>query len=194
MDSPCPIMLETHNNIYNEKKKKIYFDININNEIFTFEFGKSENKKNLEFKISNKNNKNYLITVNLEEFYKLNHIFKLYENIDQIYNILSNVIINKNYSTELKDKYILLKLQLFTPDGKTIFIDLHLFQNYETNENMLLSLNTIINNLVIENKLIKNELKNKNEEITFLKNKYIELENKIKSIEEFIKIKNIDIK
>ena len=59
---------------------------------------------------------------------------------------------------------------------------------------MLLSLNTIINNLVIENKLIKNELKNKNEEITFLKNKYIELENKIKSIEEFIKIKNIDIK
>lgn len=187
MDSACPVKIETIRDDENEMKKT-YCDITINNKIYTLEFGKSEDRKNLFFKISNNDNKNYLKTLNLEEFYKLNSIFKLYQSIDQIYNILSNVINNKKYSSELKDKYILLKIQLFTPDGETIFFDLDLMENNKTNNNNTNeNLNTTINNLILENNLIKKELENKNEEILLLKNQYIILENKIKNIEEFLK-------
>ena len=73
------------------------FDINIDNTINKFEFAKSENKKDIIFKISDINNKlsdyYYLLTSNIDNFFNLNIIFKLYQTIDEIYSFLLDIFI-----------------------------------------------------------------------------------------------------
>ena len=65
------------------------FDININNKKYQFEFGKSENNKNIIFKVKESNinlvNSIYSLTLNINELHNINSIFTLYQNIDEIY-------------------------------------------------------------------------------------------------------------
>ena len=65
------------------------FDININNKKYQFEFGKSENNKNIIFKVKESNinlvNSIYSLTLNINELHNINTIFTLYQSIDEIY-------------------------------------------------------------------------------------------------------------
>ena len=58
-----------------------YFDININNEIYKFEFGKTENNQNIIFKIfkelSDFNDIIYFLGLSYVEFREMNSLFKI---------------------------------------------------------------------------------------------------------------------
>ena len=133
MEAPILIEMETDDGNADIVLKMIdtkSFDININNKIFKFEFSKSENKENIIFKLSEKNeglkDKFYLLQLNMNEFNKLNALFSLYQNIDEIYSFLLNLIIDKKYSFAIKNNMIILILQFPMPGGKIIDINLEL--------------------------------------------------------------------
>ena len=166
------------------------FDINIDNTIKKFEFGKSENKRDIIFKISDINNKlsdhYYLLASNIDNFFNLNIIFKLYQTIDEIYTFLLDIFKENKYSILLEQNSIKLLLKCQMPGGKNIEIVLTLDKYIIKKEDLKKNLFTVVEELLKENEKIKEEIKNKGEEISIIKN-----ELKIKNVE-FDKNKNIE--
>ena len=181
------------------------FDISLENKPYIFEFAKSENKENIIFKISEnltslRKDNFYLLYLNINEFNKLNPIFSLYQNIDEIYSFLLNLINDKKYSVSLKNKSVILTIKLPMPGGKIIDINLELIENKIGKEELIENLYITINELMKENQLIKNEqklinneMKNKNDELNNVKNELKNLKteneqikNKLKNIEELL--------
>lgn len=203
-----PIELESNkgNNDISLKMKDIKcFHINLENKPYIFEFAKSENKENIIFKISEnipslRKDNFYLLYLNINEFNKLNAIFSLYQNIDEIYSFLLNLINDKKYSVSLKNKSIILTIKLPMPGGKIIDINLELIENKIGKEELIENLYITINELIKENQLIKNEqklinneMKNKDDELNNVKNELKNLKteneqikNKLKNIEEVL--------
>ena len=131
MEAPIPIEMETDDGNADIVLKMIdtkSFDININNKIFKFEFSKSENKENIIFKLFENNEglgeKYFLLHLNFYEFNKINALFSFYENIDEIYNFILNLINDKKYSISLKNNFVILILKFPMPGGKIIDINL----------------------------------------------------------------------
>ena len=205
MEAPKPVAMITNDGNEEISLKMVdikNFDITLNNITFIFEFGKSENKENIIFKLY-ENNEGlrdiyYLLHLNFNEFNKLNAIFSFYQNIDEIYNFLLNLINDKKYSISLKNNLIILIFKFPMPGGKIIDINLELKENKIKKEDLLEKLYLTVNELLKENKLIKeeqklikDELKNKNNELENIKNEMKNVKNENEEIKN--KLKNIEV-
>ena len=202
MESAKPIEIETNKDLEINAFKIIEtkkFDINLNNKKYILEFSKSENSKYIIFKISENNNfieKYFFLNLNIDNFYGINVLFRLYQSIDEIYTFLLDIIIAKKYSVISKDNSIILNLEFPMPGGKIININFELKENKIEKDNLIRKLYEAVDSLLKENKLIKeeqnslrDELKKKNEELEKIKNENIEIKYKLKDIEEFIEKK-----
>ena len=104
MEAAKPIEIETNKELEINSFKIIdtkKFDINLNNKKYILEFSKSENSKYIIFKISENNNfidKYFSLNLNIDNFYGINVLFRLYQTIDEIYTFLLDIIIAKKYS------------------------------------------------------------------------------------------------
>ena len=74
------------------------FEITLTNEIFIIELAKSENNRNIIIKLykSKEKFKYYIIYLNIDEFYSLNNFFRFYQNINELYILLLDIISKKN--------------------------------------------------------------------------------------------------
>ena len=133
----------------------------------------------------NINNKYYLLYLNIDDFYNLNMIFKLY-NIDEIYSLLLDLLNNNKYKLLTKENNIILNVQFLMPGGKNININFELNENEIKKEDLLDKIYLIVNKLSQENQLLREELKNKDNEIQNLKNENIQIKNRLNNIEDFI--------
>ena len=193
-----PIQLETpKDNLINAIEAKMIdiniFDIDINNKKFQLEYGKSENNKNIIFKVKESNinlvNSIYSLTLNINELHNINTIFTLYQSIDEIYTFLLDIIKSKKYSVLLKENKIILMFKISMPGGKIIGINFELNEVQIKKDDLIIQLNSLVNELLEENKSIKNEIKimkdefkNKNS-YNNLANENIQIKNKFKNIE-----------
>ena len=199
MEVTKPITIPSRKNKENILDKMIdikSFDVSLQNKVFKFQMSKSEDKKHIIFKMNESdkyiNNKYYLLYLNIDEFYNLNMIFKLY-NIEEIYSLLLDLLNNNKYILLIKEKSIILIIQFIMPGGKNIDINFQLVENKIKKEDLLDKIYLVINALSKENKLLKEEMKNKDNEIQNLKdgmknliNENIQIKNRINSIEDFI--------
>ena len=212
MEAPNPFHMLTpkDNNIDNMIDIKS-FNIQIDKNNFIFEVGKSFNKNNIIFKINKLkpelSKTSYLLTLNLNEFHDKNAIFSLYKNIEEIYDFLCNIMKDKKFSTTIKDDKIILIFQIPMYGGKIIGINFELNEVKINNDDLIEQTNSIIKNLIKENKSIKNEIKEIKEELN-IKNKELEnlkicnnniinensqIKKRLEKLEDYIKIKSYDI-
>ena len=161
-------------------------NIEVNNQKYILEFAKSENNKKIIFKItknSNVINNQFLLILDEEEFQNLNPIFKIYQNINDIYTLLIDILNDKKYNLIEKEKEIILIMKFNIYKGKEIDIEFNLKEKMIKKEDMINKLYLLVNNLIEENKLLKDEFTKKNNElnneIIYLKE---ELKNKDKEI------------
>ena len=152
------------------------YDINLENKLYKLELGKSEDKKSIIFKayedMNNLNKKYFFLELDIDKFYNLNIIFKLYQSIDEIYSLLKEIIINKKYTANQNKNNFILILQFSMPGGKNIEINFNLIENKIEKEDLIENLYSVVTQLLKENKLIKEE------------NKIIK--ERLKNIEEYI--------
>jgi hypothetical protein len=102
------------------------FNISTQNKVFKFQLSKSKDKKYIIFKMNENDkdiyNKYYLLFLNIDDFYNLNMIFKLY-NIEEIYSLLLDLLNNNKYKLLIKEKSIILIIPFIMPGGKNIDIN-----------------------------------------------------------------------
>ena len=186
METAKPIMVETPKMIKKEISKitelnKYYIDLG--NKFYKLELGKSEDKKSIIFKayedMNNLNKKYYFLELDIDKFYNLNIIFKLYQSIDEIYSLLKGIIINEKYTAYQNKNNFILILQFSMPGRKNIEIDFNLIENKVEKEDLIENLYSVVTQLLKENKLIKEENKLIKEENTIIKER-------LKNIEEYI--------
>ena len=212
MEAPNPFHMLTpkDNNIENMIDIKS-FNIQIDKKDFTLELGKSFNKNNLIFKInklqSELSNTSYLLSLNLNEFHNINAIFSLYKNIEEIYDFLCNIMKDKKFSSTIKDDKIILIFKIPMYGGKIIDINFELNEIKMNNDDLIKQTNSIIKNLMKENKSIKNEIKEikevlniKNKELENLKicynniiNENSQIKIRLEKLEKYINIKSNEI-
>ena len=165
-------------------------NIEINNKKYILEFGKSENDKKIIFKITKNSNiiNNYFILIlDEEEFQNINPIFKIYQNINEIYSLLIDILNDKKYNLIEKEKEITLMMKFNIYKGKEIDIEFNLKEKAIKKEEMIDKLYSLVNSLIEDNKLIKDELTKKNNE---LNNEIIHLKEELKNKDnEIINIK-----
>ena len=184
-----------------------YFDININNEIYKFEFGKTENNQNIIFKIfkelSDFNDIIYFSGLSYVEFREMNSLFIFYKNIDEIYSLLLDIIKSKNYIAKLEGENISFNFKIPMPGGKIIDIVFKLRKLKLKNEYLIKQLNSVVKNVIKENEVMKNEIKmikeklnNQNNELEISKKSYkalleenSQIKKRLEAIENYIKSK-----
>ena len=184
-----------------------YFDININNEIYKFEFGKTENNQNIIFKIfkelSDFNDIIYFLGLSYVEFREMNSLFIFYKNIDEIYSLLLDIIKSKNYIVKLEGENISFNFKIPMPGGKIIDIVFELRKLKLKNEYLIKQLNSVVKNVIKENEVMKNEIKmikeklnNQNNELEISKESYkalleenSQIKKRLEAIENYIKSK-----
>jgi hypothetical protein len=151
-------------------KETKLFEISIQNINYELELTKSEYNKYILFKLSPKNNniKYYILKLNLIQFKYIHSFFSFYNDINEIYDLLSNSLNNKKYTISFKDNICIIIFKFEMPGNKIINIDFNLKEIYENSltENIYKE----INNLKEENKNIKDELNKKNNELIEIKN------------------------
>ena len=138
----------------------------------------------------------YKVELNLNEFYQLSKGFKIYDNLDDICDLLINIFLSKKVSLVKKSKNLFIILKVSSMDGKEQEINIELNSetskdNYYTNTN-----NIKINQLENEIKELKNDKNILIKKINELENK-IDIQNKeIDNLENtiFVKIKNLENK
>ena len=187
-----------------------YFDININNEIYKFEFGKTENNQNIIFKIfkelSDFNDIIYFLGLSYVEFREMNSLFIFYKNIDEIYSLLLDIIKSKNYIAKLEGENISFNFKIPMPGWKIIDIVFKLRKLKLKNEYLIKQLNSIVKNVIKENEVMKNEIKmikeklnNQNNELEISKESYkalleenSQIKKRLEVIENYVKSKGND--
>ena len=123
------------------------FNIELNNEKYKLDFGKSENDKKIIFKISKDCNiiSDYFILILKEEdFQNLNPIFKIYQNIDEIYSLLIDILNDKKYSLTEKNKSLVLTMKFNIYKGKEIDIEFNLREKKAKKEDMINNLYSLV--------------------------------------------------
>ena len=127
MDAPKPIKCETPKNEEIKMKDIRIFDIQLNNEKYKLELVKCENNENIILRISKNNDsiiiKYYCISLNINDFHHLHIFFKIYQTIEEIYNIVLEMIINKKYIIISKNNSIIMQFQFTMPGSKNVNID-----------------------------------------------------------------------
>ena len=196
MEAPTPIESEKFDkkdDTINQKDIRI-FNIKHKDKVYKLELGKSENSKLIMFKISNPNDligKNFILKMDLEDFYELNKIFTFYTNIDEIYTSILNILTENKYKITVENSEILFILEFPIPGNKIIDINFVLAESKQNKNELINNIYSLVNKLLEENKAIKNDIKNlyikqelmqeeinkKNNEIQNLKNELICLKN-----------------
>ncbi len=220
-DAPCPSVLSTpgsFDKIVDEKDKIMTeiksFDIDLNNKKYILELAKSENNKNIIFKVSEKKNhklKYYIAYLDYNQFTNINDFFRVYSNINEIYDLLLVNLNSKNFSFLMKNTSLIITFKFILPN-KVLNAEFYLKEEKISNSNMMDDIYDIIDRLEQDNKNMKeefnkmkneekewkdeiNNIKNDNiklkEEIYFIKNENIKWKDEINSIKnENIKLKD----
>ena len=201
MEAAVPIM-STPKDIEDKDLKMIdikSYDLNINNKLYKLDLAKTDDKAYIIFKVyeSNKLIKKYnILHQNIETFH-LNILFKLYPTIDDIYCLLLDVLNNKKYSIKQNKDSITLIMVFSMPGGKSIDVPFELKEKIPKSDDLISKLYTIIDDLLKENSEIKEDLKNKEEELDRVKKKlkYLsdenaKINNRLSIIETYIDKKN----
>ena len=182
MEAAKPIMEITPINNNDEEEKMIgikTLNIESNNKAYKLELGKSQNKKKIIFKMSKSSSiasDYYFLVLNEEDFQNLNPIFKIYQNIDEIYSLLIDILNDRKYSLVEKEKLMVLTMKFNIYKGKEIDIEFNLKVKKAKKEDLIDNLYLLVNQLMEDNKLIKDDLNKKNNE---LKNEIILLKEEI---------------
>ena len=210
-EAPCPSFAgETPKPFYMEaidEKDRIIsesktVDVEFNNNKYILELGKSENNKNIIFKMSHKKSHNlskYTAYINFNQFNNINYIFSFYNNLNEIYALLITNLNEKKFSISIKDDRYVITFNFLMPGDKLVNVDFYLKEEKISNSMVLNDVFTLVDKLEEENnkfkeeinllkaedKKLKDELDNKNNEIIYLKNEV----NQIKKENEIIKEK-----
>ncbi len=192
MEAPIPITLKTPNT---NKKEKIQIktkymniieelDITQENNIYKIQFGiQKDNSNEMIIRAIPNDSKDYFYfenKYNQSDFYNFSKIFSLYESIEEKIKFLKTL----KYVIKENNDDILIKFNIFLPNGENKIIELKL-------NKILLDSNTIINNLIEQNKnlnilMINNnkEIINNKNEIKLLKEEEIKNKNEIRILKE----------
>ena len=163
MEAAEPIIFETTKPIVDNTKIDFIEELSINkvNKEYKIQFGKKENNKELIVKVYSEEpeelyyyQKNY--TVN--ELKKISNIFAIFETVKDIILMMKNL----EYEIDEKNEDLILKFNVYMPDGKSKIIELTL-------KKYLMDINQMIKYLFEENKSIKEHME---KEISNLKNKH----------------------
>ena len=182
MEAAKPIIEITPINNNDEEEKMIgikTLNIESNNKAYKLELGKSQNKQKIFFKMSKSSSiasDYYFLVLNEEDFQNLNPIFKIYQNIDEIYSLLIDILNDRKYSLVEKEKLMVLTMKFNIYKGKEIDIEFNLKVKKAKKEDLIDNLYLLVNQLMEDNKLIKDDLNKKNNE---LKNEIILLKEEI---------------
>jgi hypothetical protein len=189
MEAAQPVKLfdNEDKNIAKKENDVNLWNINFNNKDFIFELSKSENKKNIIFKLINYKellSNYYMLIANEEEFNNLSPLFKMYKDIDEIHSLLIDAMNNKQYRLEKKDQNVILTLDFYIFKEKKVDISFNLKEQQIKKEDYSVEkLYSLIQKLFDENKSIKEEFTNQNKE----------LKNRINGLEKEISKKNKEI-
>jgi hypothetical protein len=187
MEAAKPISLETPNEEKDIKMIDIkYFDVILENQNYILELGKSDNKQSIIFKAYKNNifiDKSYLLNLSLEDFFNLNIFFRIYQTVDEIYNLIVDILNGKKYSITSKDDSLILVLQFLMP-GKTIDINFILLENTINREDLFGKIISIVGEVLNENKTMKNEIQFLKNEIQNLKDENIRIKNDLNNLKE----------
>ena len=210
-EAPCPVFVgETpkpfYDEAYDEKDKTISeskkVEVEFNNNKYILELGKSENNKNIIFKISLKKSHNlskFTAYINFNQFNDINSIFSFYTNLNEIYKLLIKNLNEKKFAISLKSDKFVITFNFLMPGDKVVNVDFYLKEEKTSGTMALNDVYSIVDKLEEENnkfkeeinllknedKKLKDELDNKSNEIINLKNEV----NQIKKENEFIKEK-----
>jgi hypothetical protein len=189
MEAAQPVKLfdNEDKNIAKKENDVNLWNINFNNKDFIFELSKSENKKNIIFKLINYKellSNYYMLIANEEELNNLSPLFKMYKDIDDIYSLLIDAMNNKQYRLEKKDQNVILTLDFYILKEKKVNISFNLKEQQIKKEDYSVEkLYSLIQKLFEENKSIKEEFTNQTKE----------LQNRINGLEKEINKKNKEI-
>lgn len=201
MEAAVPIM-STPKDIEDKDLKMIdikSYDLNINNKLYKLDLAKTDDKAYIIFKVyeSNKLIKKYNILYQNIETFHLNILFKLYPTIDDIYCLLLDVLNSKKYSIKQNKDSITLIMVFSMPGGKSIDVPFELKEKIPKSDDLIPKLYGIVDDLLKENSEIKEDLKNKEEELDRVKKKlkYLsdenaKINNRLSIIETYIDKKN----
>ena len=191
---PVKIFTNEEKNITKKGKDVKLWNINFDNKEFIFELSKSENKESIIFKLINYQEflpNYYTLETNEEELYNLSPLFKMYQNIDEIYSLLYDTIDNKQYRFEKKEQNVILTLDFYILKEKKIDISFNLKEQQLKKEDYSIEkLYLLIQKLYVENKSIKEEFTSQNKK---LQNRINSLEKELKQLKnEFYQKEIID--
>ena len=217
-DAPCPSFFgsgETPKPLYEkevDEKDKIItevksVDVEFNGKNYIFQLGKSENNKNIIFKISQKRSQNFSIYsayINLNQFNNIHSFFSFYSTINEIYGLLLKNINEKKFTFSIKNDRYVITFEFLMPGNKVVNVDFYLKEEKIDNAKIINNMYSIIDKLEEDNNNFKEEIKNlknedkklredldiKNKEIINLKNEISEIKEENKLIKE--KIKSIE--
>ena len=189
---PVKIFTNEEKNITKKGKDIKLWNINFDNKELTFELSKSENKESIIFKLINYQEflpNYYTLQANEEELYNLSPLFKMYQNIDEIYSLLCDAIDNKQYRLEKKEQNVILTLDFYIFKDKKIDISFNLKEQQLKKEDYSIEkLYLLMQKLYDENKSIKKEFTSQNKK---LQNRINDLEKELKQLKDEFYLKEI---
>ena len=189
---PVKIFTNEEKNITKKGKDIKLWNINFDNKELTFELSKSENKESIIFKLINYQEflpNYYTLQANEEELYNLSPLFKMYQNIDEIYSLLCDEVDNKQYRLEKKEQNVILTLDFYIFKDKKIDISFNLKEQQLKKEDYSIEkLYLLMQKLYDENKSIKKEFTSQNKK---LQNRINDLEKELKQLKDEFYLKEI---
>ena len=189
---PVKIFTNEEKNITKKGKDIKLWNINFDNKELTFELSKSENKESIIFKLINYQEflpNYYTLQANEEELYNLSPLFKMYQNIDEIYSLLCDAVDNKQYRLEKKEQNAILTLDFYIFKDKKIDISFNLKEQQLKKEDYSIEkLYLLMQKLYDENKSIKKEFTSQNKK---LQNRINDLEKELKQLKDEFYLKEI---
>ena len=162
-------------------QKQKNFSLEVNSQKYNLSF--ILNSSSINIILENKNsflNGNFEQNYSYNSFCKKSKIFKIYDNINEIYESLLNFMEKKKYSIDIKDSSAFLNFNLDVGN-----FSLELFIKKSNINDSLNVLTEKIKYLLEENERIKNKMNSFEEENKELKNRIINLEKGIKDIDLF---------
>ena len=152
MEAAEPIQFITPKQLLDNKKIEFFEELKIvkENENYKIQFGLKENKNELTIRVISENSKDiyyFQQSYTLNEFQNLSKIFVVYETTKDTILFLKNL----KFEIDEKDESLIIKFNIFLPDGKTKLIELKLTKK-------LMDVNEIVKNLFEEIKFIKTNM------------------------------------
>ena len=146
METPKPSFDNTNINVIEE------MEVKKENEVYKIQFGIKEN--DLAIKIVNYNSENiyyYQSCYNMLELQSVSMAFSFYKTIKDIISFLKNL----KYQIEEKNNDLILKFNIFTPDGKSQIIELNLKKCLPDTNHLIKYLLEEIKTIKINNEIIR---------------------------------------